>query len=149
MKIHHLFLLLICIFISGCENDSNNRDNNPCLNNKRVNVVYNGNLPLNADLIQFTGTSRFIRDEVNFIKGVYIRNNGTDFFDAFELAEPNDCSQNCDIPTELIEGKFIYNCGDQVNSYTLDGTKENGSEDDFNMRRYTARRSGNTLTISY
>jgi len=147
MKLKYIIICLLPFLFSNCEND-NNRDNNPCLIDKNVNLTLNGNLPETADLIQFTGESMFIRDNVNFIEGVYIFNNGTDFFLALELAEPNDCGKICSIPTSLIDGQFQYTCGDETTLYNLNGEKIDGDGGDFNMRQYTAIRSGNTLTIS-
>ena len=136
MKLKYIIICLFSFLFTGCENEDN-RDNNPCLIDKSVNFTLNGNLPGAADLIQFAGESMFIRDNINFIEGVYIRNiNGNDFFIALELAEPNDCGNICSIPSSLTEGQFEYTCGDETTFYNLNGEKIDPDEDDFNMRPY-------------
>lgn len=146
-KISILIFLSITLF--SCEDNIINDDDNPCLRNKRVNVSLNLNLPLYADL-QFSGTDDFIRDEVNFIEGIYISNIGNNFT-VLELAEPNDCTKICDTPTRLEDGFFVYDCGDVERSYDIAGRLVNGTSEDFNMRVYTTRynEANQVLTISY
>lgn len=142
-------LLCLCIGLFGCENNIETSDNNPCLLDKGVNVVYDLDLPLYADL-GFSGNSDFIRDEINFIKGVYIQNLGG-LFTVIELAEPNDCSQVCDVPTSLTDGYFVYDCNGEERSYDISGKKVDGDSNDFDMRKYFTNynETNNTLTISY
>lgn len=142
-------LLYLSIGLFGCENNIETSDNNPCLIDKGVNVVYNLNLPLYADL-QFSGNSDFIRDEVNFIKGIYIQNLGG-IFTVLELAEPNDCEEICDTPTSLTDGFFVYDCGGEERVYDISGRKVDGEDSDFEMRKYFTNynESSQILTISY
>lgn len=146
MKLKLLIISLISGLIFSCEDDDNNRDSNPCLRDKNVNFLLNLNLPLYADL-QLSGNDLFLKDDVNFIKGVYIRNVGNVFF-AFELAEPNDCVQECSTP-DFEDAFFTYSCGDETSKYDILGNKVDRQDGEFNMRQYNASLSGNTLTISY
>ena len=145
------FLLIFCVsfLFLNCEDSFDGDDGNNCLQDKNVNVTLNLNLPSFGDL-QFTGGSDFIRDEVSFIKGVYIQNLGGGEFLVLELAEPNDCLQVCDVATSLTDGEFVYECGDETRSYSLLGNKRDKVEGEFDMRRYGARLSQNgQLTISF
>lgn len=147
MKLKYVIICLLSFLFANCEN-GNSRDNNPCLIDKNVNFTLNGNLPSNADLLEFPGTFLFIEDDINFIKGIYISNLAPGFFIALELAEPNDCGSICSIPTSLTEGQIQYTCGDKTTAYNINGEKIDREEDEFNMRSYSVRQSGNTLTIS-
>ena len=143
-----LYLIGVTSFVISCENEVNQGDNNPCLIDKSVNQSYSLLLPSYADLA-FPGNSQIFQDDINFIKGVYIINLGS-YYSAFEIAEPNDCTNECGLP-EYTEGRFIYTCGEITTEYDILGNKINAEEDDFNMRVYNTRVSndGNTLYITY
>ncbi len=146
-----IFLLLSSCFIFGlysCESDSVQRDNNPFLRSKRVNFNLNLSLPQFANLT-FPGNNVFIRNENAFIQGVYIFTANAIDYTVFELAEPNHPEGSCSIPVELTNGRLEYTCGDEQTSYDLLGTKVDGTAEDFPLRRYSAMRNGNTLSITF
>ena len=72
-------------------------------------------------------------------------------FTVFELAEPNNCEQNCDVPSRLESGFFVYDCGEEERSYDLSGKLKDGTTNDFDMRRYftSYNEASEVLTITY
>ena len=143
-----LSLISVTSFFISCENEINSGDNNPCLIDKSVNEKLDLNDTEYADL-KFPGNSEIYPDQVYFIEGVYIINLGS-YYSAFEIAEPNDCDNECGLPV-FSEGKFIYTCGENTTEYNLLGHKINAEKGDFNMRAYNTRVSNdkNTLYITY
>jgi len=151
MKYFYLILSLSAFLFSSCESDSTSEDDTSLID-KSINVTLSGTRF--ADLINFTGNDEFIIDNIDFIEGVYLFNNGTDFFTALELAEPNDPFNICDTPTSLTNGQFVYDCDGETRIYNIAGQRifeegEDANENNSPMRQYRAVRSNGTLTITF
>ncbi len=143
-----MFSFVFLLGLSSCESDSALRDNNSFLRNKRVNFSLNLSLPQFADLT-FPGNDLFIRNESAFLQGVFIFTANAKDYTVFELAEPNHPEGSCSTPTQLTNGRLEYMCGEEPTAYDILGLKVDGTSQDFPLRRYSAIRNGNTLSITF
>ena len=146
MNIRFLVSLYLILFHISCEKNTRNNSENPCMLDKQINTSFNLNFPAYANL-QFAGNELIIHDDINFIEGVYLKNNGGSFL-ALELDEPNDCLNTCDF-ISFSEGFFHYHCEDKETKYTILGTKVDLKESEFNMRIYNVQRVGDVLYVRY
>ncbi|WP_010177853.1 hypothetical protein [Aquimarina agarilytica] len=148
MRIDLLVLLTIFFGIVSCDSDEG-RQRNDFLPSKQVNFILRLDLPQFGDL-NFAGNDEFIIDPVNFIQGIYIKNNGPSGFTVFELAEPNHPVGICSVPDKIEGLDFVYKCGEEETRYDLNGIKRGATSNDFTLRRYRAERiNQNQLRISF
>ncbi len=141
LKIATLFLLCICL---SCNNDDDERDNNPYLQNPVVSLNLNLNLPEYTPL-QFPGNHIIINSQG--IRGIVIYNINNELYTAFDLSDPNHVPNDCS--RMEIEGVLAScPCTTDSNEYDIITGLHTADENLYPMQQYRVERSGDEIFVS-
>jgi nitrite reductase/ring-hydroxylating ferredoxin subunit len=145
MKCNTFFLLILSIITLSCSDNAIN-DNNPFLPNYSFSTTIDLSLPQYSSLI-FQGSAIGIYDANVGIKGVVIFNGGgTNNYQAFDLACPNQELSDCS--TATISAPFVTCPCDGERYFLFTGLPENKNLR-YPLRRYRVEMvSQNVLRIS-
>lgn len=142
----NFLISLSALFLFGCSAEPTER--NPYLQDVSFRVDLDRNLPLYNGL-KVIGSPVYVGLAGAGTRGVYVMQTSIDFYQAFEASCPNHVPNSCStlqangIELECACEGYRYNLftGQQVNQPT-DGSVY------YNLFRYNAQLSGNTVIVS-